>query len=70
MTRAKDREILRLTRLLEAERERADKAWDAYRNTLYELVECKLKLDEIKAVCMGEPVQADTERVYQIRWQK
>lgn len=67
MTRAKDREILRLTRLLEAERERADKAWDSYRSTLYELVEVKLQLDEIRAICIGQTVQVDTQpQVYSI----
>jgi hypothetical protein len=38
----------RLTRLLEAERERAEKAWVAYREILYEVVDLKMKLERIE----------------------
>lgn len=38
----------RLTRLLEVERERAEKAWVAYREILYEVVDLKMKLERIE----------------------
>jgi hypothetical protein len=47
------RQIERLERLLEAERERAEKAWDGYRQALYENVDLKLKLEAIQAVLEG-----------------
>jgi hypothetical protein len=47
------RQIERLERLLEAERERAEKAWDGYRQALYENVDLKLKLEAIQAVLGG-----------------
>ena len=51
-TRAKSlasdlREIERLRRLLEVERQRAEKAWTGYREALYELVELKMKHEAI-----------------------
>jgi hypothetical protein len=48
------RQIERLERLLTAERERAEKAWNAYRETLYENVEMKLKLDAVARALNGE----------------
>lgn len=48
------RKIARLEALLAAEKERADKAFSAYREALYESVECKLKLGRIAAVLNGE----------------
>ncbi len=42
------RKIERLERLLEAERLRAEKAWQGYRETLYELVDVKMKLEAIQ----------------------
>ena len=41
------REIERLRRLLEVERQRAEKAWTGYREALYELVELKMKHEAI-----------------------
>ena len=46
----------RLERLLVAELERAEKAWRGYRETLYELVDIKMKLEQIEKV-----LQNDTE---------
>ncbi|MBT9158944.1 MAG: hypothetical protein DDT26_00193 [Dehalococcoidia bacterium] len=51
-TRAKSlardlREIERLRRLLEVERQRAEKAWTGYREALYELVELQMKHEAI-----------------------
>jgi len=39
---------------LEAEKEKSAKAFDAYGEVLYELVDVKIKLDRIKAVLSGE----------------
>lgn len=47
-------EFERLQRLLEAEKQRTEKAWDAYRSTLYELVDVQMKLDRIQAVLRSE----------------
>jgi hypothetical protein len=44
----------RLTRLLEAERERAEKAWVGYREILYEVVDLKMKLERIQKAINGE----------------
>lgn len=48
------RRIARLEALLEAEKQRADKAWDAYRSALYESVEAKMQLDGIRRVLEGD----------------
>lgn len=53
VSRAKDREIERLTRLLDAERERAEKAWSGYRESLYELVDYKLRVERAAAELQG-----------------
>ena len=50
MNKQEAREMERLKRLLEVERERSEKAWKAYKETLYELVDLRMQLDEIKAV--------------------
>lgn len=47
-------QMQRLERLLEAERQRAEKAWENYRSALYELVDVKLKLERIEKVLSGE----------------
>jgi len=47
------RQIERLQRLLEAERERSEKAWAGYRAALYENVEMKLKLEAIQRAMEG-----------------
>lgn len=43
----------RLTRLLETERERAEKAWVGYRAALYELVDLKMKLEAVERALHG-----------------
>lgn len=43
----------RLTRLLEAERERAEKAWVGYREILYEVVDLKMKLERVQKAING-----------------
>jgi hypothetical protein len=43
----------RLTRLLEAERERAEKAWAGYRAALYELVDLRMKLEAVERALHG-----------------
>ena len=48
------RQIERLERQLEAERQRAEKAWAGYRAALYENVEVKMKLETIERVLRGE----------------
>jgi hypothetical protein len=48
LNKKEQRQFERLERLLAAEKERSDKAWDAYRDTLYELVEVKMKLEAVE----------------------
>lgn len=48
------RQIERLERLLAAERERAEVAWESYRKALYENVTIKLKLEAIQRAINGE----------------
>jgi hypothetical protein len=43
----------RLERLLDAERERAETAWEGYRGALYELVDLRLKLARIENALHG-----------------
>ena len=50
MTKKEKLELERLQRLLEAERERSEKAWSGYRDALYELVDIKMKLERIEKV--------------------
>jgi hypothetical protein len=54
MTKKEQMEFERLKRLLEAERERAEKAWKGYREALYENVDMRLKLEAIEKVLRGE----------------
>lgn len=44
----------RLRRLLDAERERAEKLWEGYREVMWENVDLKLKIEEIENVLRGE----------------
>jgi site-specific recombinase XerC len=44
----------RLTRLLEAERQRAEQAWEGYRSTLYQLVDLQMKMERIQKAINGE----------------
>jgi hypothetical protein len=50
LNQKEQRQFERLERLLAAEKERSDKAWDAYRDTLYELVEVKMKLEAVERI--------------------
>lgn len=54
MTKADAKKIERLERLLEAERERAERAWGGYREALYENVDLKLKLQAVEKALRGE----------------
>jgi hypothetical protein len=53
LNKKEQRQFERLERLLAAEKERSDKAWDAYRETLYELVEVKMKLEAVERALNG-----------------
>lgn len=53
LNKKEQRQFERLERLLAAEKERSDKAWDAYRSTLYELVEIKMKLEAVERIING-----------------
>ena len=48
------RRIAKLEALLAAEKEISDKANEAYRETLYELVEAQMKLKRIEEVMSGD----------------
>ena len=48
------RQIERLERLLEAERERSEKAWDGYHQALYENVDLKMRLEAVQKAINGE----------------
>ena len=48
MTKAEARKIERLERLLEVERERAEKAWSGYREALYKNVDLEMQIRAIK----------------------
>ncbi len=54
MTKKERLQMERLERLLDVERERAEKAWENYRSALYELVDVKIKLERIEKVLRGE----------------
>jgi hypothetical protein len=43
----------RLERLLAVERERAESAWNGYRDALYELVDLKMKLEAVERALHG-----------------
>jgi hypothetical protein len=53
LNKKEQRQFERLERLLAAEKERSDKAWDAYRSALYELVEVKMKLEAVERIING-----------------
>ena len=53
LNKKEQRQFERLERLLAAEKERSDKAWNAYRETLYELVEVKMKLEAVERIING-----------------
>jgi len=54
MTKKERAQIEKLERLLAAERERTEQAWENYRSALYELVDVKMKLERIEKVLRGE----------------
>ena len=54
MTKKEKLELERLQRLLEAERERSERAWSGYRDALHELVDLKMKLERIEKVLHGD----------------
>jgi len=54
MTKKEKLEFDRLARLLEAERERSNKSFEAYRDLLWENVDMKMKIERIEAVLRGE----------------
>ena len=43
----------RLERLLAVERERAESAWNGYRDALYQLVDLKMKLEAVEKALHG-----------------
>jgi hypothetical protein len=53
MNKKEQRQFERLERLLAAEKERSNKAWDAYRDTLYELVDIQMKLEAVERIING-----------------
>jgi hypothetical protein len=53
LNKKEQRQFERLERLLAAEKERSDKAWDAYRSAMYELVDVKMKLEAIERIMNG-----------------
>ena len=48
------RRIATLEGQLAAEKEACQKAWDGYRQTLYELVEVRLRLEAVEKALRGE----------------
>jgi hypothetical protein len=48
------RRIAILEGQLAAEKERAEKAWEGYRNALYENVDVKLRLEAVEKALRGE----------------
>ncbi len=53
MNKKEKMQLERLERLLDAERERAETAWEGYRSALYELVDLRLKLKRIESALNG-----------------
>lgn len=54
MSKIDKQKIFRLERLLEAERARAELAWDGYRKALIDLVDAQMKLKAIAEALQGE----------------
>jgi len=54
MTKKEKLQLDTLKAQLEAEQQRSEKAMDAYRAMLYEMVDLKVKLSRIEAVMRGE----------------
>jgi hypothetical protein len=53
MNKKEQLQFERLERLLAAERERAESAWNGYRVALYELVDLKMKLEAVQKALHG-----------------
>ena len=53
MNKKEQLQFERLERMLEAEKERSEKAWSGYRDALYELVDLKIKIEQIEKVLNG-----------------
>lgn len=51
------KKLERLQMQLDAERDRAEKAWEHMRELMYENVDLKLKLDAVKAAMNGEALR-------------
>lgn len=54
MNKKEQLQMQRLERLLAAERERADRAWEGYREALWENVDLKMKMEAIAKALKGE----------------
>jgi len=54
MTKKEQLQLDTLKAQIEAEKERSEKAMQAYKDMLYELVDLKVKLSRIEAVLRGE----------------
>jgi site-specific recombinase XerC len=54
MTKKEQLQMDTLRSQLEAERKHSEQATKAYRENLYELVDCKIKLDRIRKVMEGQ----------------
>ncbi len=54
MTKKEQLQMERLERLLAAERERAERAWEGYREALWESVDLKMKLEAVEKALRGE----------------
>jgi hypothetical protein len=53
MNKKEQLQFERLERLLSAERERAESAWNGYRAALYEVVDLKMKLEAVERALHG-----------------
>lgn len=54
MNKREQLQFERMSKLLEAERQRAEQAWDGYRSALYQLVDLQMKMDRIQKAINGE----------------
>ena len=54
MNKKEQLQFERMSRLLEAERRRAEQAWEGYRSALYQLVDLQMKMERIQKAINGE----------------
>jgi len=54
MTKKERLQMERLERLLSAERERAEKLWEGYREVMWENVDLKMKIERIQKIMINE----------------